>query len=52
MIQKIISIKNIGKFLDFQSSGDISFQNETIIFGKNANGKSTLTANISFFEKQ
>lgn len=45
MIKKIRCIKNIGKFLNFSSNADeLSFQRETIIYGRNANGKSTLSA--------
>ncbi|MFH1684400.1 MAG: hypothetical protein ABIA67_05920, partial [Candidatus Margulisiibacteriota bacterium] len=45
MIKKIIKIKGVGRFESFASrSDDISFDENTIIFGYNTYGKSTLTA--------
>ncbi len=44
MIEKIIRIKNVGKFLNFSSAGDISFRRITIIFSENGLGKTTLCA--------
>jgi len=43
MIKRIQKIKNIGKFSDCNPPG-CEFQKETIIFGLNTKGKSTLTA--------
>lgn len=45
MIKKITSIKNVGKFKHFSETDDsISFKENTFIFAKNTQGKSTLTA--------
>lgn len=45
MIKKIKNIKNVGRFKFFQKADDdISFKESTFIFGKNTQGKSTLTA--------
>ncbi|MCB0368467.1 MAG: hypothetical protein KDD45_03260, partial [Bdellovibrionales bacterium] len=43
MIKRIKKIQNVGKFSDCSSSG-CEFKKETIIFGFNTQGKSTLTA--------
>ncbi len=43
MLKRISKIKNIGKFYDC-SLGGLEFKDKTIIFGKNGDGKSTLTA--------
>jgi hypothetical protein len=43
MIKRIQKIQNVGKFSNCQSSG-CEFKKETIIFGFNTQGKSTLTA--------
>lgn len=45
MIEKIKNINNVGRFRLFQGSHDsLSFDENTFIFGKNAQGKSTLTS--------
>ena len=43
ILKRIKLIKNIGKFYDCKSSG-IEFGRATIIYGKNGDGKSTLTS--------
>ena len=43
MLKRIIKIKNIGKFYDCSLSG-LEFGEKTVIFGKNGDGKSMLTA--------
>ena len=43
MLKRIHKILNIGRFADCQSAG-CEFSKETIIFGYNTQGKSTLTA--------
>ncbi len=43
MLKRISKIKNIGKFYDC-SLGGLEFKDKTVIFGKNGDGKSTLTA--------
>jgi len=44
MIEKIISIKNIGRFQDCSSRGDVSFRKLTLLFAENGQGKTTLCA--------
>ncbi len=43
MLKRISKIKNIGKFYDC-SLGGLEFKDKTVIFGRNGDGKSTLTA--------
>lgn len=43
MLKRIHKIKNIGRFVDCNAAG-YEFSSETIIFGYNTQGKSTLTA--------
>jgi hypothetical protein len=43
MLKRIQKIQNIGRFVDCHSAG-CEFLQETIIFGYNTQGKSTLTA--------
>lgn len=42
MLQKLISIKNVGKIKKLSASGDCEFAKSTLIFGENATGKTTL----------
>lgn len=42
MIEKIISIKNIGRFINFSTSGDLQFRKLNLIYAENAKGKTTL----------
>jgi len=44
MIEKIISIKNIGRFQDCIPSGDVAFRKLTLLFAENGQGKTTLCA--------
>ncbi len=44
MIQKIISIKNIGRFSDCCPIGDVSFRRLVLLFAENGIGKTTLCA--------
>lgn len=44
MIEKIISLQNVGKFIDYKCSGDVQFRGLTLIFGENGLGKTTLSA--------
>lgn len=44
MIQKIISIKNVGRFTDCRAAGDVTFGKCNLIFGENGRGKTTLCA--------
>jgi len=44
MIKKFISIKNIGKLVNYSASGDVEFKKLNIIYGENGSGKTTLCA--------
>lgn len=45
MLKKILKIKNVGRFFDYNSNlEDLAFSENTLIFGENTNGKSTLAA--------
>jgi wobble nucleotide-excising tRNase len=44
MLQRIISIKNVGRFKNCAAAGDVTFRRYTLIFGENARGKTTLCA--------
>ncbi len=45
MIKKVLKIKNIGRFNNYNSrSEELAFDENTLIFGENTNGKSTFTA--------
>lgn len=44
MIEKFISIKNIGRFRDCNSLGDVAFRKLTLLFAENGRGKTTLCA--------
>lgn len=44
MIEKFISIKNIGRFRDCSPRGDVTFQRLTLLFAENGRGKTTLCA--------
>ena len=49
MLKRIQKIQNIGRFADCQAAG-CQFAKETIVFGFNAQGKSTLTAILRSLE--
>jgi len=42
MIKKFITIKNVGRFKDYNCSGDVEFKKMNIIYGENGAGKTTL----------
>jgi wobble nucleotide-excising tRNase len=42
MLQRIISIKNVGRFKNCAAIGDVTFRRYTLIFAENARGKTTL----------
>ena len=42
MLKKLVSIKNVGSFADFEAKDDIEFRKVTLLFGENGVGKSTL----------
>ncbi len=44
MLQRIITIKNVGRFENFNVAGDVTFSRYTFIFGENARGKTTFCA--------
>jgi wobble nucleotide-excising tRNase len=44
MLQRIISIKNVGRFRNCSASGDVTFRRFTLIFGENGRGKTTFCA--------
>lgn len=44
MIEKFISIKNIGRFRDCSPRGDVSFRKMNLLFAENGRGKTTLCA--------
>jgi len=44
MIEKFLSIKNIGRFRDCKAVGEISFRKLTLIYAENGRGKTTLCA--------
>ncbi len=44
MIEKIISIRNIGQFRDCTPRGDVTFRKLNLLFAENGRGKTTLCA--------
>ena len=44
MIKKIIGIKNVGRFAECGSHGNVEFLRQTFLFAENSRGKSTLCA--------
>jgi wobble nucleotide-excising tRNase len=44
MLQRIISIKNVGRFKNCAALGDVTFRRFTLIFAENARGKTTMCA--------
>lgn len=44
MIEKILQIKSVGRFREYQAHGDVRFGKLSLIYGSNASGKSTLAA--------
>lgn len=44
MLEKIVRIKNIGRFLDYAAKGDVTFRKLTLIYAENGRGKTTLCA--------
>ncbi len=41
MLEKVIAIKNIGRFLNYSASGDVAFRKLTLIYAENGRGKTT-----------
>lgn len=50
MINKILEIKNVGKFVNYMSLGDVEFRRLTLIFGENGSGKTMLSAILRSLE--
>lgn len=46
MIERIISIRNLGRFVNCQAHGDVEMRKLTLIYGENGRGKTTLCALI------
>jgi len=44
VIDKILFIKNVGRFVNYSCHGDVEFQKLTLIFGENGRGKTMLSA--------
>lgn len=44
MIEKVLSIKNVGRFRDYSARKDVAFRKLTLIFAENGQGKTTLCA--------
>lgn len=44
MLDKIVQIKNIGRFLNYNANGDLTFRKLTLIYAENGRGKTTLCA--------
>jgi len=44
MLRKIISIKNVGRFLNYSASGDVELKRYNLIFAENGRGKTTFCA--------
>lgn len=42
MIERVISIMNVGKFVNCKAAGDVTFRKLTLIYGENGRGKTTL----------
>jgi len=44
MLEKIIQIKNVGRFRSYSASGDVTFRKLTLVYAENGRGKTTLCA--------
>ena len=44
MLQKVLSIKNVGRFYCTVASGDVTFRRLTLVFAENGRGKTTFCA--------
>ena len=42
MIERVISLMNVGKFANCKAAGDVTFRKLTLIYGENGRGKTTL----------
>lgn len=44
MIERIIRIRNLGRFANYQARGDVAMRKLTLVYGENGHGKTTLCA--------
>jgi len=44
MLDKVVHIKNIGRFCNYSANGNVSFRKLTLIYAENGRGKTTLCA--------
>jgi wobble nucleotide-excising tRNase len=44
MLEKIVQITSVGRFLDYAASGDVAFRKLTLVYAENGRGKTTLCA--------
>jgi len=44
MLEKIVQIKNIGRFQNYNANGDVTFRKLTLVYAENGRGKTTLCA--------
>ena len=44
MIEKVVVIKNVNRFVDYAAQGDVTFRKLTLIHAANGMGKTTLSA--------
>ncbi len=44
MLEKIVQIKSVGRFLNYSASGDVTFRKLTLVYAENGRGKTTLCA--------
>jgi wobble nucleotide-excising tRNase len=44
MLRKLISVKNVGRFLNYTASGDVELKRYSLFFAENGRGKTTLCA--------
>jgi len=47
MLDKIVQIKNIGRFYNYSANGDVSFRKLTLFYAENGRGKTTFCAILS-----
>ena len=51
MLEKFISLKNIGRFVDLSAKGDVLLRKLTLIYGENGRGKTTLCSILRSLHK-
>ncbi len=44
MLEKVVTIKNVGRFQDYSAKGDVAFRKLTLIYAENGRGKTTFCA--------